>query len=190
MPPSWDVFRAALTKSANPGLLLRWVAALAEMERFRKIDPTRPEALHVALTQRMRAEANRCPVVLLADAGGVGTLPPRDSSILTFHVLRAGAKQELLDYDGLRRVHAKMFCSVLDGLPAGTPADILALAARRFLLGQPVRLGKSGPAALRIAFSAPCIANMAEAESTEELERIGMELRALFDKIELIQNLI
>src|SRR5262249_9773826 len=68
-PSGWTRFTAGLPTDANLGLLLRWQAALAEMEAFNRIpDRLRIETM-TALAQQLRADiaASDCMALVAAE---------------------------------------------------------------------------------------------------------------------------
>ena len=149
LPAAWTNARAHLTVAANPGLIARWEAALAEIEAYHAIGPDRRSVVYHAFAAAFMevfgpAEAVDLdvpvpPVHQLAS--GLGAFP----SVLSIRVRDADG---WLGADRLRVLHAELDSPVAGEHPA---------LGRRFHLGQPVALGppREAPVAvLRIALGA------------------------------------
>ncbi|TVQ90017.1 MAG: hypothetical protein EA397_13750 [Deltaproteobacteria bacterium] len=147
LPPHWTAARDALRVEHNPGLLLRWIAALEQITRYHAIPPQkRGRVYHTfasAVLERfgpseiLQIDVPLPPVHHLVT--GLGAYP----SVFGFHVI---ANSEPLPAPALRRLHAH-----LDDPRGPTP---------RFHLGQPVALGPptdEAPAVLRVALGAQLV---------------------------------
>jgi hypothetical protein len=156
LPRAWRRARSALPVAHNPGLLLRWVAALAEIEAYHAIEPRRRGRVYHTFagavlecfgpSPQLEVDVPLPPVHRLVT--GLGAYP----SVFGFRVFEDG---EELGAPSLARLHA-----LLDtDLGARDPA-----LGRRFHLGQPVALGKpreGAPAVLRVALGARLVTDLA-----------------------------
>ena len=150
-PESWIAWRTALPRGGNVGLLLRWEAAMFEIERYYSVAPD-------VRFDVLRAFAARVPTVL----GAVATVEVEDSPspLLTDHAQRLlESKQTVFSFairsmpepDRLRWVQARLRrrgCG--DG---GRPIQI----------GQPVIVSDDGRGLLRVALGAPTLCEYAAA---------------------------
>lgn len=182
LPREWGDARASLQETANPGLLLRWVGALAETEAYHAIPEHRRARVYhtfagavlevLGPSHRIQVDLPRAPVHRLAS--GLGAYP----SVFGF---RVRDDRGWLDADRLRRVHAllDMDRSEQDGALAG-----------QFHLGQPVSLGPPGQGAeavLRVALGARVVTDLAGADDAggawlrAQLEAIRRKTDAIVD---------
>ena len=131
--------RIAVTAGVNPGLGLRWIAALSEMERLKTV----PDDLVVEVHRRFRLEVERGA----ASLPGASLARPNATLASIFPVLLGppGA--------GFSRDEA---CAVQVALREPLTCD----PSRAFHVGQPVRIG--GAHALRVCLSAPMINDVTE----------------------------
>ncbi len=136
--------------AANLGTILRWRAALAEMQLFAAIDPTAAAERIMALARTISGWIESMP--------GIAPVPMRPESdraeewprsIHSFSVLDTGNPRRRLDLTELRSLYREL---ALDGL----------------LLGQPVGLG-SDYGALRIAIGARTLRDAAVQDNLQRL---------------------
>jgi selenocysteine lyase/cysteine desulfurase len=151
-PAGWAA-RTALPHTASFGLLLRWGAALAELQAFAALPPAKVAAFTARFAQ-MAADAIAEEPALLAAPGvaAAGDPPPTIFPVLLaptgqpFGAAAAG-QVELLMRSGL-------------GEWLSDRPDARRLARNRFEMGQPVVCGAPGApkaAALRLCLGAPAI---------------------------------
>lgn len=180
LPRTWTVARASLDAPHNPGLVLRWVAALAELEAYHAIEPRlRGRIYHTFAgavlesfgpSTLMEVDVPMPPVHRLVTA--LGAYP----SVFGFRVFDGA---EPLDAEALRRLHALIDTDLGHVDPA---------LAERFHLGQPVSLGPprpNAPAVLRVALGARLVTDLAhspDAGAAWLRERLG----ALVRKVEIL----
>jgi hypothetical protein len=151
-PEDWERVCATLPRSANPGLLLRWRAALVEMTAFAQLAP---EAIADALSRFAQALRDA-----IGEDGDLRLLPgnPAGGSIHTLAV--AAPAGGWMDMAALRVVYTE-------------------LARNRCLIGQPVACAP-GHAGLRISASAPLIRAMVHGHGPEaELRMVIGKVRAI-----------
>jgi hypothetical protein len=156
----------AYTDRANFGLLLRWEAALFEMERFAAVpQDVRLQCVNRfadAVRQGLAGHAAFTPLPVSAiDRSALGVATGWDHVQTVFPFTLRGAGGKLLNGDEARRVYLQL--------------QLPAIGARRYQLGQP-----AAAAALRLCLSARMIADVHEglrqdvaAEVPAALERIA-----------------
>lgn len=146
MPESWSAVRRLLPHWVNCGALLRWNAALAEIDAYYSV----PSSDRLAV---LRAFENAVPD-LFADSQAIRLMPvfppiydPEQVRLLesktTVFAFRVEVNGKLLDRNELKRWH--------EDLNRGTPG---------FHLGQPVSF-RDGSAALRVALGGEMIVRVA-----------------------------
>ena len=162
---------AAPLAGACPGLILRWTAALAEMDRFAALpDPARPVAALGQLIARHLAAS--------LHAVAFTPPPPPDEgwsahrSVFPFALRGAGGR--LLTQDELQPVYRALSRDL-----SRQTAD--HVAGRRFMIGQPVQLSPS-IGALRLSVGARQVTEDAP------LQRHDADLRDLFAKLALLRT--
>ncbi len=160
---------------AGPGLILRWAAALAEMDRFAAL----PEA---DIAPRMQALGRMIARHMAASPHIVAFNPPAppdegwsgQRSVFPFALRGPGGR--LLSQDALQPVYralARDLCA-----ETGDPA-----AGRRFMIGQPVQLSPS-IGALRLSIGARVLTEGRTVETHEAA------LRQLFAKLDLLRGVV
>ena len=169
-PAEWEAWRSALPAGGNVGLLLRWEAAITEIERYYAV---RPE-LRFEILQTF---ANRVPIVL----DGVATVQVEESPspLLTDDAQRLlESKQTVFSFavrgapgaDRLREVQAHVRRGASEG--AGRPVQI----------GQPVTVAADGESLLRVALGAPALCEYAAAP--DPAAAIDEQLHVLITRLE------
>ncbi|MEZ5856024.1 MAG: hypothetical protein R3D67_15235 [Hyphomicrobiaceae bacterium] len=168
----------ALSVDCNVGLVMRWVAALAEIERFRRIDPGLREAIIEAFARAVRQRA-------AAVLGPGALLPADDNGVPSIVCITVAEGPNAMDqaaalHDALRTAHDV----------EGRSPDALALA-RVCHVGQPVKLGHRS--VLRVCVSAPLISDIADhiggtASLEEALQPLAEDLDTLFAKWRVLQH--
>lgn len=175
LPPAWTAARASLSTPHNPGLLLRWVAALAEIEPYHAIPPSQRGRVYHTFAGAVLEQLGPSSTVTIEDpmppvhllVTGLGAYP----SVFSFSV-RDG--DHLLGSAALRRLHA--------AIDSGDDP---------FHLGQPVALGPpdpTGPAYLRVALGARLITELANTPDAggallrAQLGRLRARIEALVAK--------
>lgn len=155
-PPTAAAWRASLEVPANPGLTARWVASMAEIDRYYSIaEPTRLSILRTfeevapeLIGASERIELETPPEPPLDDAAD--RLLGSKHTVMSFLV--RGGDGHRLDADELRAVQHEMRTGA--AVEGGT--DIEAIET-----GQPVVIADDGAAVLRIALGAPLAARWA-----------------------------
>jgi hypothetical protein len=155
----FPVARAAdLPITVNHGLVLRWVAALAEMRAFAAVPPALCRHVLETFGRRITAAVAASPDLVLHPVpaparaiDGWDALP----TVFSFSVRAPGGG--LLDLAALRRLYR----GLNQDLSAALPEPDRALAARCCHIGQPVALGSAdGIGALRLAAGARLVSGV------------------------------
>ena len=202
-PAHWRAQREALPPWRNVGLLFRWEAALWEMEAFFSVPPAqRLETLRI-FVERLRRAITACEVTELAPTPcfdrsrlHAGSQPFALQTILTFVVLRpdaVGGKRALV-LEETQAVYQWLNVDISHQLPLDSSEADLALARRRFHVGQPVKLARTGAThvgGLRISAGARLVSGVAHDPAlgptpTVRLEREIADAEMILDKIRLI----
>jgi NAD(P)-dependent dehydrogenase (short-subunit alcohol dehydrogenase family) len=138
----------AVTTNSNFGMLLRWEAALTEMERFAAVPQTARwhwvRHFEDVVTRGLAQNAAFTPLPVAAiDRSALGVSPGWDSVQTIFPFTLRDADGHLLDAAEARRVYLQL--------------QLPAIGTRRYQLGQPAAAG-----ALRLCLSARMIADLHE----------------------------
>jgi glutamate/tyrosine decarboxylase-like PLP-dependent enzyme len=185
-PSAWVGLTAGLSANANLGLLLRWQAALAEMEAFNRIpDRLRIETM-TALAQALQAGIAASDALALVAAEP--TAPDWPPSIFAVQVMRrdppGGAVA--LGMAALKELHALLNEDL--GHRVGAAEREIAVVPCH--IGQPVKIGADG-AALRLCIGARQVVEVAApsdlgASFDERLACQIARLRLALRKLELV----
>jgi hypothetical protein len=185
-PSAWAGLTAGLSANANLGLLLRWQAALAEMEAFNRIpDRLRIETM-TALAQALQAGIAASDALALVAAEP--TAPDWPPSIFAVQVMRrdppGGAVA--LGMAALKELHALLNEDL--GHRVGAAEREIAVVPCH--IGQPVKIGADG-AALRLCIGARQVVEVAApsdlgASFDERLACQIARLRLALRKLELV----
>lgn len=197
LPTDWESLRASLPAEPNFGLVLRWSAALAQIEAYYRV----PSDQRLAV---MRAFEETVPDVLgdskLIDVVAVSPLRERDSprfleaatTVFPFFV-REEPGGEYLRKAGLKKVFRQLN-EDLSGTIESPDAGSKAVLARQIHIGQPVLLSGDARAersVLRIALGAPLVVTIASDTRVgktfpDRIEWMRAQIAILRAKIELI----
>jgi hypothetical protein len=170
----------------NPGLVLRWTAALAEMNAFAAAPLAAYAEVVDGLGERLRGLLQRdrrfrlVPVPHSGAAGWSGR-----QTIFPIMLRDPADPARWLSPAALERVCCWMNADVSDLVPARDDA----LARRRYHVGQPVRVGRSGAGpigALRIAFGADLASAVAAAGTGAALAASTARLEGCVAKLALV----
>jgi hypothetical protein len=168
MPESWRELRQTLSKEPNVGLLLRWSAAIAEMEAYYRV----PNHLRLRVLRFFEAEA---PAILgssevirllpvfppLCDDSSHRLLESK-TTVFGFWVTPPGAVRPL-NKDRLKELHFDLATD----LSAQCDASDRDVMSRQIHVGQPVDLGLSGYV-LRVALGGELITRVATDTSIDD----------------------
>lgn len=190
LPPAWAGATCELSQEPNVGLLLRWQAALAEIEAYYAVEPQlRYEVLRLfeSLVPEVFDGSRR--VVLepltppILDDNGVRLLESK-RTVFAFRLTRR-QEVESLDLHELRKVFAWANSDLSD---LATSTDEATALEATFHLGQPVALVADGSlAVLRIALGAVLLRWLAEIEDpAERALRLRRHMERLRNKLEII----
>jgi hypothetical protein len=167
VPPSWQGWRASLPSTPNLGLLLRWRAALAEMQAFQAVGERVTDERLRELCSRIHAElrGRRCVEIVsspVADRDGAGSHWDAGQTIWTFVLKRSDAMghRAVMDYDEAWQVYVWLNRDLSAMLPSRATAVERRLAATHCHIGQPVRIRWNDGAlagGLRLALGARAI---------------------------------
>ncbi len=191
MPESWTDIRQSLPAEANLGGLLRWSAAIAEMEAYYDV----PNELRLRVLRYFEAEVPRilgeshCARMLpvfppLFDDSAERLLESK-TTVFGFWVTPPGARQPLGKAE-LKEIHADLTFE-LSRTQAGMNRDVML---QEYHLGQPVELGPAG-CVLRVALGGELITRIAMDPSVgatidERLTWLRGQLFGLRRKIECL----
>ena len=196
----WPACAAArdLPEASNAGLLLRWRAALAEMEAFARVPAAARHAILDGFTTRVRrAVAAHPSLIAIAPAGPARAAVPGaedwDSlgTIISF-AIRDPVSGVPMDMAAARAVYGWLNADLSAVLPPGTGPDELSLARRPMHIGQPAPLAGPGGArygALRLSAGARLVSgepSLAHLAQDARVEREAADALAVLDKIALI----
>jgi hypothetical protein len=161
MPETWDDVRRALPAEPNVGGLLRWSAALAEMEAYYAV----PSDLRLRVLRFFEAEVPRVfgespcirmlPVFPPVYEDTVHRLLESKTTVFGFWVTPPGAQKPLGKAE-LKQMHYALSCE-LTATDAGMNRDCML---QEYHLGQPVELGPAG-CVLRVALGGELITRVA-----------------------------
>jgi len=196
-PDAWQALTAALPAEPNLGLLLRWRAALFEIQGYRAV----PEALRGRIVEQLGGairQAIDASPRLERVAAPTPTEGDPPATIFPFRILQpdASGRGRPMNPDTARQVWRWLREDLSERLPAGTPKAERRLAGRVCHLGQPIQLGsvEGVPVgALRICIGArqvveaafdPALGKTAE----QRLERQIGRARMALEKVDLISR--
>lgn len=191
MPESWSELRQSLPSEPNIGLLLRWSAAIAEMDAYYHV----PSELRLQVLRFFERELpkifGRSNVLRL-----LPVFPPLydDSShrlleskttVFGFWVTPPGARSPL-DKAELKRLHFDLASTD----PVSRSNSEREILSRQFHVGQPVDLGRAG-SILRVAIGGPLITRVATdltigKSFDARLDWLHKQIHALRRKIECL----
>jgi hypothetical protein len=191
MPEPWADVRQSLSADANVGLLLRWSAAIAEMDAYYRV----PSNLRLQVLRFFEAEVPK----IFGSSNSLRLLPVfpplyDDSShrlleskttVFGFWVTPPGADRPL-DKAELKKLHFDL-ASAPSASRSRSEREILS---RQFHVGQPVDLGSAG-SILRVAIGGPLITRVATDPSIggtfeNRLDWLSEQIHALRRKIECL----
>ena len=191
MPESWREIRGSLPAEPNLGAILRWSAALAEIDAYYAA----PSNARLAVLRSFEAEAPR----ILAESDCIRLLPvfppvyddtaerllESKTTVFGFWVTPPNRRQPLGKQE-LKRLHAELTTDLGGDQPDGH-GEILA---RKYHVGQPVDLGPAG-CVLRVALGGELITRVATdyrlgAKLSARLDWLGEQLHGLREKIEFL----
>ena len=174
-PDRLSSIRVGLRDERNPGLVLRWHAALAEMVPFSVIDPRSVRAVLSRFERDVVGLVEGSPHLRLIEAPPMER-PADDSglpgwsqvrTILPFLLLKPDreGRGDAMSFDEVKAVHARLGGDRDARLMAECGEDDMRPAITPCLLGQPVRLAMQGGAtagALRLCASARLVRSICE----------------------------
>jgi hypothetical protein len=201
-PCGWHDSVASLPRKLNYGLLLRWRAALMEMERFHRVPPQdryRTLARFGKAIEAAIAASRSCDLL---------AVPPLDRApfarkigyeslrtIFAFKLRSPADARQALDLESLQRVYQLVNLDIAHRLPPDCSGAERMLAAQECHIGQPVPLYRDASgrvvAALRISAGARLVSGVAfdpalGPDPAERLEREISDACLALKKIELI----
>jgi hypothetical protein len=172
-PARWSALARHLSRQANPGSLLRWGAALWEMEAFFAVPPGhRYETVRHFLEGVVGAiENSACLEFLTAPAlerfaGNEEECWDRVQTIYSFFLRRpapATGEEPFLSHEEALRVYKLLNADIASLLPATATSGELGIAAIRCHVGQPVKIYQHAGiwySALRLAVGARLVSGV------------------------------
>ena len=179
-PRTATVWRASLEVPANPGLTARWIASMAEIDRYYDIaEPTR-----LAI---MRTFEEVAPEIIGA-SGRIELETPPEPPVDDAAERLLGSKQTVMSFlvrdDDGRRLDADELRAVQHEMRTGAAvlggSDIEAIET-----GQPVVISAAGDAVLRIALGAPLAARWATpTDPTDRRRLVAADLELVVESID------
>ncbi len=193
MPRGWTDGRASLSQTPNIGLLLRWAAAMSEIEGYYELEPQSryqilrtfetmvPELFSSSRTMTLEP----LPPPVLDDLEE--RLLESKRTVFSFRLHPPGEPDASFSRDELMRFFQWANADMSDRVSVESAEDREALRAK-YHIGQPVPLNASGDlAVLRIALGAALVRQIAEESGTyAPLVRLGEHLTRLRRKLELL----
>lgn len=170
LPPEWEQLRSSLPTPPNLGLVLRWGAALAQVESYYKCNP----ASRLAILRLWESEVPRLmgasPVVRLfpvepVQDPDVDRLLESKTTVFPFFLKRREATNPLTKVELWRVFH--WLNRDISGLLPNLNEGQKAVLAREIHVGQPVLLTGEADrerSVLRLALGAPLVTRVAEDE--------------------------
>ena len=155
MPTEWSGVRALLPNRPNLGLMLRWAAAIEEIEAYYRIDAADRKKVLVSFDPIVRSTLLRSPYVEccttdLPEEFAQDRMLESNTTVISFMV-RDASKQRFLDADELREIFHWLNQDVSDQIDLDDP-ELMSALAQKFHIGQPVKLSVDGSrAVLRVA---------------------------------------
>ena len=195
-----DIAAAFLPADVNVGMVLRWQAAISEMQAFAAVPGTRKREILERFTQSVRAAIDRCPDTVQVAAPPLRRPVLGDAkaawddlqTIIPFLVL--GLDRRPLDFPSARRLYVWLNADVRDALPAGLGATERFLAGLHCHIGQPAPVadGQGGIAgALRISAGARLVSGEPSHEGIDPEARLAREIAdatACLEKLALLMR--
>jgi selenocysteine lyase/cysteine desulfurase len=183
-PAPWANLCQDLPVRCNPGLALRWTAALAEIAAFEAVPDETKQTRLAEFADAVAARLSAHPVCLpLASPAIVRGAASWDRLCTIFPFMLRGPDGDPLSLARAKQVHKLLNADLSECLPATVTARERAVAARRCQIGQAVKVAtRNGEAigALRIA------AGSIVADDTMPLAAWIADLDLILDKIALI----
>jgi hypothetical protein len=194
MPESWSEIRGSLSDEPNMGALLRWAAALAEIEAYYDV----PDSARLRVLRFFEAEVPRVlgggeiirllPVFPPLYDDTAERLLESKTTVFGFWITPSGARRPLGKTE-LKQMHAEL-ASDLSMTHRGLDPCIVS---REYHLGQPVDLGPAG-CVLRVALGGELITRVATDTSLGNaldvrLSWLRDQLTGLRSKIECLAKL-
>jgi hypothetical protein len=191
MPEDWTEIRRNLPAEPNLGVILRWMAALAEIEAYYEA----PDEARLRVLRFFETEAPR----IIGDSDVIRLLPvfpplyddtskrllESKTTVFGFWVTPPGMEKPL-DKAELKRIHEELAIEMSD---TGLLLDLESTSGT-FHIGQPVELGQAG-CVLRVALGGELITRIAAepalgATLDDRLEWLRQQLFGLRQKIEML----
>ena len=200
--PSLGPAGGILAEGGNVGLMLRWSAALAEMEAFAAVEVAEARRILKRFGQRVGEAIRKSPDLFVHETPSPGR-PARSESwdsvptIFTFSIWRKAdgdGPGKLLDPNEARQVYWWLNSDLSSCLPSGVTNQERALAKRQFHIGQPIPISSrfgNPSGALRLSAGARLVSgepSQAAADSAVRLEGEIDDAIAALSKISLIMR--
>jgi hypothetical protein len=189
---------SAMPQTANLGMVLRWQAAIAEMQAFARVPASRKREILDLFTHALTEAIDAHPDLVRVQAPplrrpALGDAQPgwdEIQTIIPFVIL--GADKRPLDLAEARRVYRWLNADVSGALPNYLPASDRFLAGLRCHIGQPAPVadGSGGLAgALRLSAGARLVSGEPSHEGIDDRARLAREIadaKACLDKLALL----
>ncbi len=188
----------AMPRSVNVGMLLRWQAAVAEMQAFAAVPALRKREILEQFTGAVRHAIDANPDLLRVEAPRLRRPSLGDAqagwdevgTIIPFLVL--GPDRRPLDLEEARRLYQWLNADVGAALPAYLPAAERFLAGLRCHIGQPAPVADGAgnvAGALRVSAGARLVSGEPSHAGIDDRARVAREIadaKACLDKLSLL----
>lgn len=187
LPRSWSNLRNLLPTWTNYGSILRWSAALAELEAYYAVEDSARLAVLRAFERNVPALFSDSQYILLMPVFPLlhdDTQTRLLESKTTVFAFRVEINGRMLDKPQMAELHSQLNRGLRDDAGSEDPMSTV------FHLGQPVSF-RDGSAALRIALGGEMIVRVATDESLgssleERLDWLHSQLKLLRNKLEIL----
>jgi hypothetical protein len=172
LPARWDRNGACLPGASNLGLLLRWKAALWEIKAFQAVSEKHKYMIFALFGESIREAINSNPDLELVPTPTTGRWKLLEGmdwdwlpTIFTFLLFRNGhqSRRKPCTLDEAKKVYHLLNSDISNLIPPDTPEEESRLAARRYHIGQPVKINRvddDWSGALRISVGARLVSGV------------------------------
>jgi hypothetical protein len=172
LPARWDRSGACLAGACNLGLLMRWQAALWEIKAFQAVSEKHKYMVFALFGESIREAINSNPDLELVPTPTTERWKLLEGmdwdwlpTIFTFLLFRNGhqGRRKPCTLEEAKKVYHLLNSDISNLIPRDTPEEESRLAARRYHIGQPVKINRVGDdwsGALRISAGARLVSGV------------------------------
>jgi hypothetical protein len=172
LPARWNNNGACLSGACNLGLLLRWKAALWEIKAFQAVSEKHKYMIFALFGESIREAINSNADLELVPTPTTGRWKLLEGmdwdwlpTIFTFLLFRNGqqGRRKPCTLNEAIKVYHLLNSDIANLIPPDTPREESRLAARRYHIGQPVKINRIGDdwsGALRISVGARLVSGV------------------------------